>query len=213
MFSRPSALRSISNGSVGTSPSRGFRRLGVSAFVACTLIGTLTGCAVNPGRTVETPSIPAVAAKGEARARLGSYLAIEGVEDRRDSSTASNEGFTEPFGRVGSSVEEGIKSAFRENGISILETAPVTLHAEVRKWRTKVGSGAQTMLDSEATVYVELKDPSGKRLFSGSYNGTRSSQFPVVTRVDVQDSLALAMANAIGQIVSDPGLLNVLSSY
>lgn len=187
----------------------------VALALAVLSVGTssIAGCAVSPGRTVETPEIPAVAPSGEARARLGSYLAIQAVEDRRDSSQSADSGFTEPFGRVGASVEEGIKNAFRENGISILETAPLSLKAEIRKWRTKVDSRANTMMSSEATLYVELVDPSGKKMYSGSYNGTRSSQFPVVTRVDVQDSLALAMANAIGQVVNDPELLNVLSSY
>lgn len=189
-------------------------RITAAALIAATFtISSLTGCAVSPGRTVETPEIPPIAANGESRARLGSYLAVQSVEDRRDASPSSDAGFTEPFGRVGASVEEGLKNAFRENGISILETAPLTLRTEIRKWRTKVDSKANTMLNSEATLFVELVDPSGKKIYSGSYNGTRASQFPVVTRVDVQDSLALAMANAIGQVVSDPELLNVLSSY
>ena len=83
----------------------------------------------------------------------------------------------------------------------------------MRKWRSKVGAKDSSAIDSEATLFVELLDPTGKKIYSGTYNGTRSSQFPVVTRIDVQDSLGLAMANAIEQVISDQQLIEMLGSF
>lgn len=178
----------------------------------------LASCAPNLGKTIEAPQIPAVATKGDARPRLGTYISIQSVEDARiavDPGTASMDGidYTEPQGAIGSLVENGLKAAFRENGISVIDSAPLVIRAEVRTWRAHTETKAQSDLASEATLYVEVIDPAGKKLFNGTYNGNRASTFPIITRVDVQDSLGIAMANAISQAVVDPQLLTVLSSY
>ncbi len=183
-----------------------------SALAAAAIV-LLSACAPNLGGTIDAPSIPSVSPKGDARARLGSYLSIQTVEDARTKGISGEAGYTEPAGKVTQIVEDGIKNAFRENGISILDSAPVSLRTEIRQWRAKVTSAAQAEIDSEATIFVEALDPAGKVIYSGTYTGNRSSKFPIVSRIDVQDSLGLAMANAIGQAVADPAFLNVLSAY
>lgn len=186
----------------------------VLLFVLC-LLHVIGGCVANVGQTIETPEIPAAATRTEARARLGSYVSIQGVQDLRtySSQTPSSENFTEPQGGTTTAVETGLKNALRDAGISVLESAPITLRAEIKKWRAQVTSKASSNLASEATIYVELLDPSGRKLYTGSYNGTRSSQFPVITRIDIKDSLGLAMSNALSQLVADEQLLNIVSSY
>ena len=187
-----------------------------TTLLTALLIASAAACAPKLGATIEAPQIPPTAAKPEARARLGSYIAVTGVSDSRvgqppsDSSIAD---FTEPYGGVSAIVENGLKNAFRDAGIAVVDNAPVAMKVEVRKWRAQVDTKSTSAISSEATLFVEMDDPTGKRIYSGTYNGTRSSQFPVVTRVDVQDSLGLAMANAIDQVISDPQLVDLLNSF
>ena len=187
--------------------------MGLRGALVAGAVVLMSACAPSLGGTIDAPTIPSVAPKGDARARLGSYLSIQTVEDARSKGISGEAGYTEPAGKVTQIVEDGIKSAFRENGISILDSAPVTLRTEIRQWRAKVTSTAQAEIQSEATIFVEALDPAGHVIYSGTYTGERSSKFPIVSRIDVQDSLGLAMANAIGQAVADPAFLNVLSAY
>ncbi len=183
-------------------------------LVGALLVAGLAACSPNLGTTIEAPQVPIAPVKSDARARLGSYVSIQSVEDARPGpSTDTSEKYTEPYGGVNTIVEAGLKNAFRESGIAVIDTAPVTIKAEVRRWRAQVSSKSSSAIDSEATLYVELLDPTGKKIYSGTFNGTRASQFPVVTRVDVQDSLGLAMANAIEQVITDPQLLELLGSF
>lgn len=188
-----------------------------TAFLASVLLSLgVASCAPTLGKTIEAPQIPVVASKPEARARLGSYIAVTAVQDARTGQPATDSAvadYTEPYGGVTNIVETGLKNAFRDAGIAVVDTAPVSIKAEVRKWRAQVDTKSTSAISSEATLFVEVDDPTGKRIYSGTYNGTRSSQFPVVTRIDVQDSLGLAMANAIEQVISDPQLVELLNSF
>jgi hypothetical protein len=189
-----------------------------AVFLLAVFCPLLSSCAPNLGATIEAPDLPAAAADGtakpEIRARLGSYVTIQEVTDARNGITTDpDENYTEPYGGVNTIVEKGIKKAFQDIGVAVSDSAPISLRAEVRKWRAQVKSKGNSAISSEATIYVEAVDPSGKKVYSGTYNGARSSQFPVVTRVDVKDSLAIAMTNAINQLTSDQQLLELLGSF
>ena len=189
-------------------------------IITAAALTLLSSCAPNLGTTIEAPDLTtpvakdAIAAQPEVRARLGSYVTIQTVTDSR-SGLASNidESYTEPYGGVSTNVEAALKKAFQEAGIAVTDSAPVIIKAEVKKWRAHVNTKSTSMIDSEAALTVEVIDPTGKRIYLGNYNGSRSSQFPVVTRVDVKDSLAIAMQNAITQVISDPQLLELLSAF
>lgn len=187
---------------------RNFRLALVSSVIL------FTGCAAQVGSTIEAPEIPPIAMADDARARLGSYIAIQEIVDsRQELKDDDTTRVTQPFGGVSGIIKTGLRNAFRDAGISVIDSSPIELRAEVRKWQAEVSAKGTSTLSSEATLYVELIDPSGKKVFTGSYNGTRSSQFPVITRVDVKDSLGLSMANAISQLVADPKLIEMISSY
>ncbi|MFN8390178.1 MAG: YajG family lipoprotein [Bdellovibrionota bacterium] len=186
-----------------------------AAFAAAVL---LTSCAPNLGSTIEAPQLPPTSAdpasRPEARARLGSYVTVQEVVDSRNGISAdADENTTEPYGGVNVIVENGLKNAFRDAGVGVTDSAPISIKAQVTKWRAHVNAKGTSAINSEATLFVEVYDPSGKRIYSGTYNGSRSSQFPVVTRVDVKDSLGLAMNNAISQVIADPQLLELLASF
>lgn len=174
----------------------------------------IASCAPKPGPTIDTPTIPVAKTNAEIRGRLGSYVTVQSVTDERRALT-ENEAvrFTEPQGNVPQNVETALSDSLRERGISVVDTAPVKIRAEIRSWRSEVTMATTPTLMSEASLYVEVYDAFGKRLYSGTYQGTRQSQFPVVTREDMKDSLAYAMSSAIEQAIGDEQLLNHIGGY
>lgn len=183
-------------------------------LLAICLLSLVAGCAPHLGPTIETPEVPLSEIKGDNRARLGSYIAVQKVEDKRAGITRSdNSEYTQPAGAVEEIVEAALRDAFRENGISVLDTAPIQLKAQVREWRSKVKVATMSEIDSKAVIAIELFDPAGKKIYSGTYEGNRSSQFPLVNRIDVKDSLGLAMASCISHVLSDPKFLEIVGSF
>lgn len=185
------------------------------AVLALSLVTiTGSGCAPSLGTTIEAGEIPPPAVQAGSRARFGSVIGIQDIRDNRPAPvTDGAEKFTEPHGGIPQLVEAAIKSTLSEAGVSVVTSAPVAMKVEVLKWRAAVDPKATVMLRSEASLLIELYDPAGKKVFSGTYNGVRSSQFPVVTRVDVKDSLGLAMSNALEQLVADPQFIELVGSF
>ena len=174
----------------------------------------LAACAPTPGPTIDTPSIPIAKTNAEIRGRLGTYVTIQGVIDTRRSLIGDElSKYTEPQGNVTEAVENALSDSLRERGVSVTNDAPVKIKAEIRSWKSEIVVSASPTLTSDASLYVEMFDASGGRLYSGSYNGTRSSQFPIVTRQDMKDSLGLAMSSAIEQLLADEQLLNHIGGY
>ncbi len=191
------------------------RSLTSVAFAAtCSLILGGAGCAPSLGPTIEAGDIPPPATQPATRARFGSVVGIQDIRDNRPApATDGSEKFTEPHGGVPQLVEAALKTTLSDAGVSVVSSAPVEMKVEVLKWRSQVDPKANVMLRSEASLLIELYDPAGKKVFSGTYNGVRSSQFPVVTRVDVKDSLGLAMSNALEQLVADPQFIELVGSF
>lgn len=173
-------------------------------------------CAPQVGVIIDAPAIPTLA-KPDTRARLGSYVNLDKVQDTRMVGKIGTveANVTEPYGNdITENIKTSIRQALSDVGVSSNDTAPVAMNVEIRSWKSQVGtkSGSGKIV-SDASLYIELYDPTGKRLFSGSYNGQRTSDFPIISKVDIQDSLGLAMANAIEQMVTDPELINILGSF
>jgi hypothetical protein len=57
-----------------------------------------------------------------------------------------------------------------------------------------------------------VRNESGKRIYSGTYHGNRQSGFPIVSEIDIQESLASSMADAISSLAEDESLTALLSS-
>lgn len=186
----------------------------VRACAAALCAALAAGCAPSLGTTIEAGDIPVPAVQSTARARFGSVVGIQDIRDNRPAPVVDGtEKFTEPHGGIPQLVESALKTTLGDAGVSVVSSAPVAMKVEVLKWRSQVDPKASVMLRSEASLLIELFDPAGKKVFSGTYNGVRSSQFPVVTRVDVKDSLGLAMSNALEQLVADPQFIEIIGSF
>lgn len=172
-----------------------------------------SGCAPHVGSVIEVPQIPHATAPAEAETRLNTAVAIDEIKDVRQSvmpsdpqSTVGN--YTSPEGQVGEAVQTALTDALMEKGVAVSSTAPLRVWGEVRKWRTQVVTKTTSAIDSEAALYIEVLDSSGKRLYSGTYHGSRASSFPVASASDIRASLGMAMSQAIGQVVEDEEFLN-----
>ena len=170
------------------------------------------GCAAYVGRAVDVPEIPSAVKEGDARARLSSSIAVGEIRDAREVPEEGSN-YTEPAGDVASAVKSALERTLTDKGMILSLDAPVTVTGEVREWRSSVSARTTSQIQSEAALAIEVRDPSNKKLYSGVYHGSRSSQFPVASAGDVQDSLGLAMSQAIAQMLQDKDLLNVISSY
>ena len=171
----------------------------------------LGGCAPTVGPQVDAPEIPVVAKTGSIKS--GVRVALQGALDVRPAIVADpdSESVTQPAGPVASQVEDGLRKALEMNGIAELPSAPVAMRAEIRKWQAQVSARDTGKLSSEASLFVELIDGTGQRIYSGNYVGNRASSFPLISASDIRESLGLAMASAIDQMMSDPKLIEKLS--
>ena len=186
------------------------RRLVILAY----LLG-LSACSVHVGPTMEVPSVPAPTVKpGEGRdLKLG--VSLGSIKDARSSATredtSSPEGkYTEPAGDVAAAVKTALASALADQGVRLRPNAPLTIFGEVRRWRTQAAATTTTSIHSEAALYVEVVDRSGNRVYSGTYHGSRASEFPIATLSDIKESLGLAMSEAIAQLFDDEEFITAL---
>lgn len=182
------------------------KKFGFIALLCC------VSCAPYIGRAVDVPEIPSAIKEGDVRTRLSSSIAIGEIRDTRDP-LGEDSAATEPAGDVAAAVRQALEKSFTDNGMILSLDAPVTITGEVRDWHSTVSAKTTSLIQSEASLAIEVRDPSNRKLYSGVYHGSRSSQFPVASAGDVQDSLGLAMSQAIAQMFQDKELQGVLSSY
>ena len=62
-------------------------------------------------------------------------------------------------------------------------------------------------------MYVEVRDPTNKRIYSGEYSGTASKEHPNLDEKDVSETLGTAMQQAINQLFADQQLMDILQSF
>lgn len=164
------------------------------------------GCAARIDSTVPAPEIPEMR---QVTAELhGVRLSMEPFVDARLPSITDSENktITQPDGTVSEQVEQALREALENQGITVDSGSSKKLTAEIRRWDAMVSAAASGAIESNATLFVELKDVDNDSVFSGEYHGTRSSTFPIIAKQDVSDSLGLAMAEAIEQVVRDSNL-------
>lgn len=190
----------------------GFMKLKRALPLALLLLASF-GCSRSIGRNVEVPDIPS-AEEPAARSKLDVSVNVAEFKDVRDNiagvDSDSGVSYTEPQGSVTGAVEEAVAQALGARGVLLGGDAPLTVWGEVRKWRSRVETTTISKIESEASLYVEVVDSSGTRRYSGTYHGSRTSQFPIASATDVRQSLGLAMAQAIDQMLDDEEFLNAL---
>ena len=164
-------------------------------------------CAMRVDSNYPVPAIPEVDSQ-KTSALHGLNISLQPFLDARLPAIQekSNVSIAQPEGEVVQTVESAFAEALQAQGVVLATDGGKNIVGEIRRWDSKVAASTSGSIDSNATLYLEVKDADGNSLFSGEYHGSRSSQFPVIAKQDVGDSLGLAMSEAITQAIRDKNL-------
>lgn len=176
------------------------------SFSILSLMSFFAACVAVVGPHVPVPEIPAATQSTPEKA-ISSMVTVGSFRDVR--STPEGEQIS-PEGEVTETVKEAFKSALAKRGARVSTDAPTTIHAEIRSWYATTQGTSAVEVESQATLYIEIHTKNSQRVFNGTYTGSRTSSFPLVSAKDIGDSLGLAMAQAIEQALSDKALIHGL---
>lgn len=177
------------------------------------LVFFFTACSAHVGPTIEIYDIPLGGEGDEELSSIHAAVALEEIRDVRVPPINDEDGtarMTAPAGRVEGLVQAALREAFRARGITVSESAPLRIWGEIRKWKARIATTTTSSIKSEAALYLEVIDAAGSRVYSGTYHGSRASEFPIATASDIRASLSSAMAQAISQVLEDEEFLTNL---
>lgn len=174
-------------------------------FFALSLL--LTACVAAVGPSIEVPSIPE---PRETNDIFPVLVEVGDFQDIRLVDQASKR--VSPEGNVSALVKQSFTTYLEKRGATVEPASPVKINGELRSWEAEVQGTSTGMLNSTASIYVEVRDSSNNKIYSGVFQGTRASQFPLVTKSDIQDSLAFALVQAIDQALNDSSFRKSLTN-
>ncbi len=184
----------------------------VLSFCVLSLLLLFSACVSSLGTEVEPEEELLNKFSNSAKLPSGIQVSVIEVLDAREE-VATEEGGTRKLnagGAVDELVEKALVDAFTTNGSEVTPTATNQIRGQIRDWHVEITGAATGKLSSTASLYIETLAPDGKVLFSGMYNGSRASEFPIVSRQDVGQSLSISMNEAITQLMSDQGFVSSL---
>lgn len=173
----------------------------------------LSSCGPRGIQYLEVPELPEVALggpKGLDRS-YKSYIYVQEFTDTRETPFFLKHGrhAYEPASSISPVIRDRMAVTLEKKNFVISDTAPIIVDGEVRAWEVKVQDGMQ----GEAELYVQILDPTGARMFSGTYRG-----FAFYNKVSLKDkvikkALARAMGEAVRQVMTDKELMRLLGSF
>lgn len=119
----------------------------------------------------------------------------------------------EPLGSVTTSLRNALLQAVSQEGFQVKAGAPLRVNAEIRSWSVRVERSLASTGKAEAKFFVEVFDPSDKKIYAGNYEGYSSMQHPALDENDIRKALALAMGEAVKQFSEDRALTDLLGSF
>ncbi len=189
-----------------------FVRIGCSVIGAGALL-FMSACAKTTGGEVAAPKIPIVQHKMAYPTPVLLNAEISSFQDSRpNQNSSSGKSVTMPVGEVGTLVSKAAEQAFKKRGMELRGAGGMsTIRGRIIEWSATVDGGALPVLGSVAALEVEVVGPEGRPVYTSSYEGTRSSQFPVISESDIQESLGIAMAEALEKMADDRMLTSAIS--
>lgn len=187
------------------------------AMILFIVLGFASCGATSLGSQLSVPTVPVPSSGLFVRTvPEDSVLSLKALNDaRRETKIAVHRlRAIEPTSRVSIVVDEVMKTAFQQKGFSLSASAPLVVSGEIREWVADVGGpelrgGAL----GKAVLYLQIFDPSNKKIYSGTYQGTAEFVKSSIKDKDVQQVLAESMSEAVAQIFSDQKLIDVLTSF
>jgi uncharacterized lipoprotein YajG len=202
------------NTSTGAFYRRKNMKLRYSSIPLVAIVLLLAACGPYLSRSMEVPDIAVTDVGAEVRGMFKPAVTVEEFVDSRESPVlVDRKGEqTEISGSIGKRVSEAIETALERKGFQVGGVGPIFVRGEVLKWKSDVDSTMQGRLNSEAQIGVQLYSSAGRRVYSGVFNGSASSESPVISNTDVSTSLGKSMAEAIEQFLTDQDFLNAAVS-
>lgn len=110
-------------------------------------------------------------------------------------------------------VREALSRILVKSGYSSSKESAIFIKGKLIDWKAEVKDGYPSTLVSSAKVYLELMDPTDRRVYSGTYAGEAELQAPGMDNNDLRKALSMGMEKALEQVVKDKGFVSILSSY
>ena len=182
----------------------------LSCFALLPLIGC-GGTTKSFGPSIEVPAIPSSSSPAGDKLQNVS-VAIDEIKDGRPSPALVeySNGSSTPKTQITESIRSGIEQALQARGMNVSDSAPLILSVEVREWLADM-SGVTTK--ANAAVAIQLFDPANKLMYSGVYRGHAEIRKSALKELELRDTLGIAMAEAIGQIVRDEKLIKLIAAF
>ncbi len=175
----------------------------------------LVSCGPNFVNPVIAPEAPLEAVDVKPRAKSEGQFYLKSFEDSRSlKDLTSYDGksyYTDSdLTLVG---REGLSRILGKAGFSSSKESAIFIKGKLIEWTADVIDGYPSLISSKAKIYIELIDPTDRRIYSGSYSGAAELQAPGLSNDELRKSLSLAMEKALEQVAKDKGVVNVLTSY
>ena len=153
------------------------------------IILLLTSCVTSIEPIVK---VPPVVIESSRALFLGQSANISSInfQDLRLTDEVVSPGFVSPEGDISGALSKSLKSALQDREVVFRKDSSTEIKGSVNIWEAHFEGTASITLRSEAAISVNVIK-SGRSIYNGTYNGVRSSSFPIVGAQDVQDSLGL----------------------
>jgi len=115
-------------------------------------------------------------------------------------------------GSVTGVVQDQITQLLKGKGFEISNKSKRTLLGAVKVWRAEVVPGMSGSVNAVAKIGIDLKDVSGRKIYTGVYEGSSFISNTQIGEQDLRVALGAAMLEAVEQAGSDKRLLD-LASY
>ena len=186
-----------------------------SALLVC--LATF-GCGPSAPASLALPDLQVkeVGKKVEGIGGAPSYIFVDDFIDARtetDIAKVDGKGVSLKEDQTGVSVRSGLRQALERKGFVFSDTAPIVLSGEIRQWKADVTGGFKSKIRSEASLKLEVLDPGNKRIYAAVYKGYSYFEGTSLGAEDIRKALGVSMEEAILQILKDPQLIKLLSSF
>ena len=179
----------------------------IGSIAGLILGSALLGCA--PGlKTVSVSKIPAIESD---QANLGSVrVAVRPFQDfRADQSIGIYKGTKlQADGDIGRQIQLALEDGLKAKGARLSLFNVPSISGQVTDWYVQVTDEFPSPeVQARAALKLEVFDVNQHRIYSGSYSGTAALKHPLVSQTKVEDTLGLAMKQAILEALTDPDLV------
>jgi len=187
--------------------------IGALVAMAATLI---TACAPGLGKELRVDSFPdrGAAVMGENLGYSPLKVRVDQFMDARQVPSIGeiNGRQLGPRGDVAKSVQRALEEKLEASGVKIaLFDAPL-IGGDVMQWKVSVKPDFPSS-HAEAVAELQLKvfNPQNQLIYRGSYSGSASTQHPLLSQEKIEETLAIAMSEALDSALADGVFLNKLS--